>query len=63
MINSNEVYPTGREITALRLAILLTLFAIVAITIQYPSVQTSLTEKATKLLSEQLKTDVHVGEV
>ncbi|MEZ4952178.1 MAG: AsmA family protein [Saprospiraceae bacterium] len=45
------------------LAILLTLFAIVAITIQYPSVQTSLTEKATKLLSEQLKTDVHVGGV
>jgi hypothetical protein len=45
------------------LAILLAFFAIVAITIQYPSVQTSLTEKATNLLSEQLKTDVHVGGV
>ncbi|MEO1258438.1 MAG: translocation/assembly module TamB domain-containing protein [Bacteroidota bacterium] len=45
------------------LVVLLLLFGLVAIAIQYPSVQTYLSKKATEFLSEQLKAEVEVGGV
>ncbi len=45
------------------LIVVLLVFSIVAVVIQFPSVQTRLTQKVTEIIGEQLKTEVKVGAV